>query len=137
MPLKQAKCFDDWCVSVMNITKQNSDRTNIYAITLQVANHARVRAQRPDHPAVYIIDEEGKIYKESYPEQVVYEKQFGIQRALESRIEAQTSYQTTMVFVLPKEQKGYIVITEGGFPTPLIIGDEGSFLHKKSITPLD
>jgi hypothetical protein len=35
------------------------------------------------------------------------------------------------------DTKAYVVITEGGWPTYFTIGDEGSFLHKESLTPLD
>ena len=137
LPLGQDKCFDDWCASVIKINKLDSANANIYAVTLKVSNHARGRAQKPDHPEIYVIDNLGNIYLESVGDKSDYQKQYGVQRSIESRIDAQTSYETTMIFSIPKDRKGSVVITEGGFPTPLIIGDEGSFLHKKSITPLD
>lgn len=136
LPLNQDKCFDDWCASVVRITKESSDTDNTYWVTLKISNQARGRDQKPDHPAVYVVDDRNNKYLQSETKKLEYEKQHGQQRSITSKIEAQSSYETTIAFVLPKERKGYVVITEGGFPTPLIIGDEGSFLHKKSMTPL-
>jgi hypothetical protein len=137
LPLNQDKCFDEWCASVIGINKKSFDTTTTYFVTIQISNHGRGRAQKPDSPAVYVVDDQEIKYVESEKAKSEYEKQHGQQRLITSRIDAQSNYQTTMVFVLPKGRKGNVVITEGGFPTPLIIGDEGSILHKKSVTPLD
>jgi hypothetical protein len=137
LPMKQDKCFDDWCASVIDVSKTTTDNATTYIVTLQISSHARGRAQEPDNPFIYVVDEQGTIYPESETVKSTYEKQYGKQRPISSRIDAQSSYQTNMVFLLPTRRKGSLVITEGGFPTPLIIGDEGSLLHRKSITPLD
>ncbi len=137
LPLNQDKCFDEWCVSIIKIEKQISERQNLYVVTVRISNMGKGRAQKPDHPQIYVMDDLGNKYMENETAKSDYEKQFGSQRTITSQIDAQTSFETSLVFVLPQDRSGNIVITEGGFPTLLIIGDEGSFLHRKSMTPLE
>jgi len=137
LPFNQDKCFDDWCTSVISVAKKTWGMTTTYFITLEVSSHTKRRAQKPDSPVIYVVDENGTKYLESATAKSEYEKLHGQQRLITSQIDAQSKYLTTMVFVLPNDSKGNLVITEGGFPSPLIIGDEGSYLHKKSVTPLD
>jgi hypothetical protein len=137
LPMGEDKCFDEWCAAVIRSTKQVSQSTTVYYVTMRISNHGRGRAQKPDHPEIYVVDEMGHRYDESLKEKEVFEKQFGAQRPIDSRIEAQSQFESVMVFSVPLGHTARVVITEGGFPTPLIIGDEGSFLHKKSGTLLD
>lgn len=123
LSLNQDKCFDEWCVSVQNVEKRTVDSSDLYKITLKVSNKGRGRTQRPDHPHLYLQDSQGKNYETLSNEG----------RPLNDQIEAQTSFETYLNFELPKNAKGKLVITEGGGPTLVIIGDEQSLFHKKTV----
>jgi hypothetical protein len=138
LPLNQNKCFDEWCAAVVNVSKTDvAGRSRDYMVTLKVSNTGKGRAQRPDNPHVFVVDANQNTFEASPAAQAVYESQNGQQPAVNQLIQAGTSFTTTMVFRLPADAKGYVVITEGGWPTYFTIGDEGSWLHKESLTPLN
>jgi len=123
LSLNQDKCFDEWCVSVQNVEKKSSGSSDSYKVTLKVSNKGRGRTQRPDHPHFYLQDSQGKNYEALLNEG----------RPLNDQIDAQTSFETYLIFELPKGIKGKLVLTEGGGPTLVIIGDEQSLFHKKTV----
>ena len=108
----QWKCFDDWCVTVAAVTPVANGRD----VTLQVRNVGRGRAQRPDAPHAYL-DPTGR------PLQV---------DGLDQRLEpGQTA--TLHASVPSPEMTGRsdarLVVTEGGWPSRVVIGDENSPWH--------
>jgi hypothetical protein len=137
LPLNKDKCFDDWCTAIVKIEKVRSGDDVDYLVTLKISNHGRGRAQKPDSPHIYVIDEQSKVYLESNLAKAHYEKKLGVQPDFAGIVQPQSSFETIMFFRLPADKIASLVITEGGFPTPLIIGDEGSLFHKKSSTLLE
>jgi len=138
LPLNQKKCFDEWCAAVVSVDKiAAANSSQDYRVTLQISNTGRGRAQRPDHPHVYVVDANNHSYDESQAAQADYESRAGSQAPIGQLIQAGSTFTTTRVFRLPEGAKAYLVITEGGWPTYLTIGDEGSWLHKESLTPLE
>jgi len=138
LPLNQNKCFDEWCVAVAGVHQQAADNgSQDYAVTLKVSNTGRGRAQRPDHPHIYVVDASQHNYDVSPAGQAAYESQNGAQPAVNQLIQAGTSFTTTQVFRVPADAKAYVVLSEGGWPTYFTIGDEGSLWHKESLTPLN
>ena len=138
LPLNQNKCFDEWCAAAVAIAQLPAAGGNQdFAVTLKISNTGRGRAQRPDSPHVFVIDAAQKRYDVSPAGQSAYESQNGAQPALNQLIQAGTSFITTLVFRLPADTKANLVITEGGWPTFFIVGDEGSLWHQESLTPLN
>jgi hypothetical protein len=146
LALNQEHCFDEICFSVVGVDKvktitgSSSPATaqgTFYLVQLQLRNAALRVAQKPDSPAFKIVDTQGHTYN--------YSK---IELASSTNVQTQTDttdlFTTTklnpgeksvrtLVFDLPNTVTGpCLVISEGGWPTSLIIGDENSFFHKKT-----
>jgi hypothetical protein len=138
LPLNQNKCFDEWCAAITNIVPARAaDGNQDYVVTVRISNTGRGRAQRPDTPRVYLVDAGQTAYDVSPAAQSAFQSRNGPQPALNQLIQAGTSFTTSMVFRLPAQAKANVVITEGGWPTYLIIGDEGSLWHRQSLTPVN
>ena len=138
LPLNQNKCFDEWCAAVVKINPlPAANGAQDFAVTLKISNTGRGRAQRPDSPHVFVVDTTQKRYDVSLDGQSAYESQNGPQPAINQLIQAGMTFTTTLVFRLPTDIKANLVITEGGWPTYFIIGDEGSLWHKESLTALN
>ena len=137
LPINKDKCFDEWCAAVTSFEKMpNKQGSTLYFVKLKISNKGRGRPQKPDNPNIYVVDEKGAHYNESFSDQKAYEAKFGQQQSYSKLIDPQSSFETVMSFRIPTNRKANLVITEGGWPTYFIMGDEGSLLHKKSITPL-
>ncbi len=109
----QWKCFDDWCVTVASVTPTANGRD----VTLQVRNAGRGRAQRPDAPQAYL-DPAGQ------PIEV---------DGLDQRLEPGQMATLHVSLPLPDATGGgpgaRLVVTEGGWPSRIVIGDENSPWH--------
>lgn len=143
----QEKCFDEMCFSVKQVNKvktlglppeQKTAQGIYYVVTLQLRNAALRVPQKPDNPAYNIVDRQGKSYIYSGEGQIALERQQPQQvRPIDflssHRLNPGEVLTNDLVFDLPTavEEPG-IVITEGSWPTPLIIGDENSFFHLKT-----
>ena len=138
LALSQNKCFDEWCAAVTDIAALPADNgTQDFVVALKISNTGRGRAQRPDTPHVFVVDAGQKVYDVSAAAQSAYESQNGPPPAVGQLIQAGTAFTTSLVFRLLAGTKANLVITEGGWPTYFIIGDEGSLWHKQSLTPLN
>jgi len=138
LPLNQNKCFDEWCAAVTNIAPAAAaGGQQDYVVTLRIANTGRGRAQRPDSPRVFVIDASQNVYDVSPAAQAAFEAQNGPQAPINQLIQAGTTFTTNVAFRVPANSRASVVITEGGWPTYFIIGDEGSLWHKKSLTPIN
>ncbi len=104
------KCFDDWCASVTSATRTGE----IVQVDLAVRNQGR-REQAPDTPQVWLVHD-GRRDKVVLP-------------ALESRLPGRSSQHLRVRVVAPATEHPLLLVTEGGFPSALVIGDENSPLH--------
>jgi hypothetical protein len=121
--LGQPKCFDDWCVTVMRA--EHDDTSAI--VEVEVKSQAARAQMRPDRPQVEVVDMRGRVFtpvstsdpplnKELAPgEEFVKSFNFKVARNLQHPV---------------------VLVSEGGWLTRLIIGDENSYLHRKVVTPL-
>ena len=62
----QERCFDEMCFSVTQVTASAvgapAAAQRYYTVTIQLRNAARGTAQKPDSPAVRLIDQRGQLY---------------------------------------------------------------------------
>lgn len=62
IPVGEPWCFDDWCLSVENVSRTPSPSTVSYAIGLRIFSRARRVSQRAKGAWVYLIDDRGRRY---------------------------------------------------------------------------
>lgn len=133
------KCFDDWCVTVLGartVDEGSTDGQRWVAIDLQVTNRARGAGFRPANPSITLLDASGRKISESSIGQAAHESRFGAQPALGKFLAAGESFQTVRVFPAPEGATAFVLVEEGGGMTRIIIGDENSVLHRKSVFPV-
>lgn len=108
----QWKCFDDWCVTVTAVAPTADGRD----VTLQVRNAGRGRAQRPDAPHASL--EPG-----GRPLEVD-----GLDQRLEPG-QTVTLHASVPLADGTGASGARLVVTEGGWPSRVVIGDENSPGH--------
>ncbi len=144
VPMKEDRCFDEWCIAVNDVRTQNelgSARSdgNFYIIELKISNHARGRAQRAASAAIHLLDEQGGRYDISPKGQLAFETIYGTVPPMTLMMEPGESYTTYQVFDLPKDVGAVSLTVEhpvGFSPGWFIIGDESSLFHKPTIVHL-
>jgi hypothetical protein len=108
----QWKCFDDWCATL----KSSSQDSGGLHLVIGIRNNAR-GAERPDAPHAYLVSNGHRITL-TVP---------GLAQRLDSR-EGKALYVTAS-----RPARGtQLLITEGGFPSVVSIGDENSPLHART-----
>jgi len=122
------QCSDDWCVAVTSMELGARTGGNRYDVTFRLSSRARRVAQRERFVVVYLRDADGRRYD---PEPGAAGPQFDVLLA------PQETVTTSRSFSVPPNARGLgvVVAREGGYDIPqcCIIGDEGSFFHKKTV----
>ena len=111
----QAKCFDDWCVTLQSV-HHVPEQEALRQLTIVVASRAHRVAQRPDSPAAYLVAKDLR-ERLDLP---------GLDQRL---LPGQAVALHVTVGVPPSTPDPQLLITEGGFPSRLVIGDENSPWH--------
>lgn len=108
------KCFDDWCVSLTSVVRTG----DTVQVVLAVRNQGR-REQAPDTPRVWL-DHQGRREEVLVP-------------GLGSRVAGGATRELPPIqLTTPAAEGPRLLVTEGGFPSVLVIGDENSPLHPQS-----
>jgi hypothetical protein len=139
----QERCFDEMCFSITQAVTQptlgtgTQPRGTFYVVTMQLRNASRRVAQKPDHPTFFLDDAQGKHYLPSPSGQ----QAFGQQPTWETRLQPGETQARLLVFDAPaslqlQTPQPRLGITEGSWPTPLIIGDENSPWHQQTVIRL-
>jgi hypothetical protein len=123
LALGEDQCFDDWCTSVTKIEQRRPQTV----VLLRVTNQARRVRMRPDNPHIEVRDARGESFAPAMDDGVPLDKTLG----------PGESFTKQIVFELPPAtERPVFVVTEGGWPSRLVIDDENSFFHLKTVTPL-
>jgi hypothetical protein len=104
------KCFDDWCVTLSSAAPTPSGQE----LSLAVRNAGRGRVQRPDAPHAYL-ELTGRAPVEFHP------------AGLDQQLAAGQKAEITCPIAWTGT--GRLVVTEGGWPSRLVIGDENTAWH--------
>jgi hypothetical protein len=143
----QERCFDEMCFSVPQATTQATAGTGeqaptahglYYIVTVQLRNASQRTAQKPDHPAFFLDDGQGHHYQVSPAAQ----QAVGQQPIWDARLQPGERQLRPLVFdapatLLQQSPQPRLGITEGSWPTPLIIGDESSPWHQVTLIQLE
>lgn len=143
----QERCFDEMCFSVLQATTQstvgNGEQTQtaqgqFYVVTVQLRNASQRTAQKPDHPAFFLDDGQGR----HFPPSQAAQQTLGQQPIWDARLQPGETQSRTLVFdapanLLQQSAQPRLGIAEGSWPTPLIIGDENSPWHQVTVIQLE
>jgi hypothetical protein len=143
----QERCFDEMCFSVLHATTQSTvgagEQTQTaqglyYVVTVQLRNASQRTAQKPDHPAFFLDDG----HEHQYQPSQVAQQALGQQPVWDARLQPGETQSRPLVFdapanLLQRSPLPRLGITEGSWPTPLIIGDENSPWHQVTVIQLE
>lgn len=105
------KCFDDWCASVTSAVRTG----DTVRVVLAVQNQGR-REQAPDTPRAWLLHH-GRRDEVAVP-------------GLASRLPGGSSRQLPPIrLTAPEAELPRFLVTEGGFPSALVMGDDNSPCH--------
>jgi hypothetical protein len=135
---RQERCFDEMCFSVTQVTARKTLSAGAqgqaagsisYLVTVQLRNASRRTAQKPDSPAFTLVDQQGNSYTPAPEAQQV----LGQKPVWQNRLQPGETEPRQILFDVPGllQQPG-LIISEGGWLTSFIIGDENSLFHKKT-----
>jgi hypothetical protein len=112
VPIGNEQRFDDWCLRVVDVVYENGQaptqqRTDevVAVVTVEVSNRGRGRAQSEPQTFLYVVDDQGRTYRQSIQAQEEYERTHGATPLLTSMIPAGKSIVCKQVFVLPRDAR--------------------------------
>ncbi len=130
--LGDLECSDDWCIGVQAVHRELRGAVVRYDVTFELASRARRVAQRERFVNVYLRDDRGREYRPLADPKAV---------PLDTLLQAGEMLAALRRFGVPSDARvvGAIVSRDGGgrFPGCCIIGDEGSFFHRRTIILLE
>lgn len=145
VPLRTDLCFDDWCITVDDVTFARQlgkaeapvkPKGVFYVVTLKISNRSAGREQRESGASVYVLDARGRRYEPSAAGQQAYEAQNGPTAPLSVTVQWHQSASTVRVFDLPADAEDVGLAIGHSGPGLVIIGDSDSLLHKKTVFKL-
>lgn len=114
----QWRCFDEWCASVDSVVRTG----DTVEVALAVQNRGR-RDQAPDSPQVWWLHDGRR-------DEVVVP-------GLASRVPGgSTAHLPPIRLTSPRAGRPALEVTEGGWPSVLVIGDDNSPFHPRPAWPL-
>jgi hypothetical protein len=129
LKLGDARCFDDYCVSVIAAHKTPQGNYVHYSVDLQLSSHALRVPQRERNLVLYLTDSHSRRYD---PQVAPSDTPFDV------LLQPQQSVVATRTFLLPADATNVAaaITHEGGFPIGwLIIGYE-TWFHKPPLIAL-
>lgn len=125
--LGEARCFDDWCVTVEHADQDGA----VYTVTLHLSSRARRVSQRAKGAYVYLTDAQNRRFDPSPDTSSI---------PMDVLLAPGQMVETKRSFTLPNDARdvSVVVVHEGSycFPGCFIIGDEANPLHKRTIVPI-
>jgi hypothetical protein len=129
----QDQCFDEMCFAVTGVEEVPGflihDGSRLVRVSVRITNHARGRTESEKLIQAYLVDAQGRRWKESTAISGV---------PLTARVAAGDSVVSEPVFKVAKDATGLgLVLTDGQRqPGILVIGGSDSLLHRRTIVPL-
>jgi hypothetical protein len=137
------QCFDDWCITVEQASRQDAIGTTrasgaFCIATVRVSSRAKGRPQRETDVRVSLIDDRGRRFDVSPAGQQALEQQGLAGNPLTSFVDAGGSFESRLAFDVPRDvgQLNLVKTSWGWFPFRLIISDSQSWLHRPTVVPL-
>jgi len=126
------RCFDDWCIAVADVHASLGKDVASHAVTFRISSRARRVAQRERGWIAYVFDDSGRRFDAQAVTNAV---------PFDVLLQPGQSIDTVRVFETPLDARhlGLVLAHEGGyhFPGCCIIGEDGSFFHKRTVVQLN
>jgi hypothetical protein len=126
----EPQCFDDWCITVSNVTRSAAPDGVVYDVSLTLSNRAKAAPMGEKGTVVYLTDAQGRRF-DPQPDPAIV--------PLETRLAPGTSVIAVRHFAVPADARdvGLVYTHEGGFPISWLILSEGGWFAKPPIVRLD
>jgi len=148
MSVGEDRCFDEMCFAVTGVQRTASIESAggatkaqgvFFIVDVRISNRGG-HAQRENGRNGVIVDQSGQVYPESQAGQLALSQADGPLPSLDSKVEAGQSVATKLAFDIPTSaaHPAFALGSDLKFnPARIVIADEGHFLHKPTIVPLD
>ena len=125
----EARCFDDWCVTAERASRQPAGDGQTITVGLRVWSRARRVSQRVPDAGVFLTDAQGRHW-DPLPDPAA--ASLGVMLAPLEAVE------TSRTFQVPADARELgLVVNHGSGPANIVIGDEASLFHKRTMYLLD
>lgn len=124
------QCSNGWCIAVEDVRRTYTDSLLSCTVTLRISNHPRSsKARSRNRVSISIIDNQGRYYNpDENPNAVPFN----------TLLQPGESVLTNRKFMLPKDANNLcLVINHSKFPNMLVIGNEQSLFHKRTVIRLN
>lgn len=128
MSVGENRCWDDWCIAVTKVQRATTTEGVLMTMTLRMSSSAKRVTQRENGLSVYLIDDRGRRYE---PVPAVSAQPFDVP------LGPGESAETERVFQVPTDSHGIGLAFAHAGPGKIIIGDDGSFLHKPTTVRIE
>ena len=141
MAIGETQCFDDWCIAVVSVARQPeignvSAKGVFWIVATKVSSRARNR-QRETGAFAYLTDRRGRRFDASTEGQVALERAGIAGSPLTAFVEPGGVFESRLAFDVPRDATDLAFVKASGwFPVAFIIGDPGSFLHRRTVVTL-
>lgn len=125
LDLGEDRCFDDWCITAERADWARSAHGETVTVGLRVWSRAKRVDQRGPGSEVFLIDQSGRRW-DPVPDPVA--------TPLSVMLHAGEAVETSRAFEVPPDARELgLVVNHGEGPGNFVIGDEASWLHKRTI----
>jgi hypothetical protein len=143
LPMGQARCFDDWCITVAQAVRQPTldagamevaARGSFLVVTVRVTSQAKRVSQRELGAYLSLVDGAARRYDVSPAGQRALDAAGQSGQPLDTLIAPGGSFTHVVVFDTPADaSQCALVVTHSAFPGAFIIGDDQSLLHRPTL----
>jgi hypothetical protein len=105
IPKEDPWCFDDWCLTVGDVSRTPGHQTTSYRVDLRISSSAGRIAQRANGAWIYLIDDQGRLYSPDPDPSAV---------PLDTLLQPHQSVATSRTFQVPVDVHGLGLITGHG-----------------------
>jgi hypothetical protein len=145
LPQGERRCWDEWCLAVESATRTDSLAPGAVAardeslvmLAVRISSRARGRAQREGGVRPFLLDAVGHRYDVDPVAQRALERAGIAGDSIGSVLQPGASILHHVAFRVPKSATGLGLGKDGMGPGLVIIGDESSVLHKRTVNRLE
>ncbi len=123
--LGEKRCFDDWCLTVRNATR---DSPTTYQVSIELSSRAKRVWQGEKGTVMYVTDSSGRRFDPI--ESIV---------PFDYKLAPGESIMATRRYAVPRDARGLKIVHvhEGGFPIGWFIIGENDWIHGPAVVTLD
>lgn len=145
LPQGEARCFDEWCLSVDRVTGTDTVGSYkvaypvdvLYLIDVRISSRSRGRPQREVGVELYLLDSAGRRYDPDPEAERALAAAGRAGEPLDHVVNPGESFIHRAAFRVPAHAHGLGLAKSGSGPGVFIIGDDASLFHKRTVMRWD